>query len=180
MFDVKNRVITLPVFKKDLSEPLLDLFIGHEVSHALHTPLEGLHETVSKTPVLKGYLNVIEDVRIEKMIKLRYPGLKANLKKGYAALMEMDFFGLDRMGEDHTLSLIDKINLTTKVGEFLMLDFTDEERAFLDRAYLVETWDDVVELATEIYEWSKENEEEENPEEEDFDSEETEMEDNTW
>lgn len=180
MFDVKNRVITLPVFKKDLSEPLLDLFIGHEVSHALHTPLEGLHETVSKTPVLKGYLNVIEDVRIEKMIKLRYPGLKANMKKGYAELMEMDFFGLDRMGKDHTLSLIDKINLTTKVGEFLMLDFTDEERAFLDRAYEVNSWEDVVELATEIYEWSKENEEEENPEEDDFDSEETEMEDNTW
>jgi len=167
MFDVQNRVITLPIFKEDLSESLLDLFIGHEVSHALHTPLEGLHETVSNKPVLKGYLNVIEDVRIEKMIKARYPGLKANMKKGYAELMDMDFFGVKKMGDDHVLSLIDKINLTTKVGEFLMLDFTDEERSFLDRAYLVETWDDVVALATEIYEWSEENEnKEDDPEQE--------------
>ena len=169
MFDVENRVITLPIFKDDLSEPLLDLFIGHEVSHALHTPLEGLHETVSSKPVLKGYLNVIEDVRIEKMIKAKYPGLKVNMKKGYAELMDMDFFGVKQMGDDHVLSLIDKINLTTKVGEFLMLDFNDEERAFLDRAYLVETWDDVVALATEIYEWSQENEnkEDDQPEYED-------------
>ena len=45
-FDVKNRVLTCPIFKEELSAELYDLFMGHEVSHALHTPYEGLHATL--------------------------------------------------------------------------------------------------------------------------------------
>ena len=72
-FDVKNRVLTCPIFKEELSAELYDLFMGHEVSHALHTPYEGLHSTLIDNRVLKDYLNVIEDVRIEKMIKSKFP-----------------------------------------------------------------------------------------------------------
>jgi len=37
MFDVKNRVLVLPVWK-DMPNHLYDLLVGHEVGHALFTP----------------------------------------------------------------------------------------------------------------------------------------------
>jgi len=41
-FDVKNRVLTVPVLDKNISGYLYDLFLGHEVGHALYTPLDGM------------------------------------------------------------------------------------------------------------------------------------------
>ena len=55
---------------------LYDLFMGHEVGHALWTPYEGVHSAVTKNKTLKGYLNVIEDVRIERNIRNKYQGLR--------------------------------------------------------------------------------------------------------
>ncbi|SVE36499.1 uncharacterized protein METZ01_LOCUS489353, partial [marine metagenome] len=46
-FDVKNRVLKLPVWK-EMSGSLYDLMVLHEVGHALWTPEEGWHESASK------------------------------------------------------------------------------------------------------------------------------------
>ena len=54
--------------------------------------------------------------------------------------------------------LIDKINLQTKVGSSAGVIFTDEELPFYEMSEACTTWDEVVECATAIYEWSKENE----------------------
>ena len=67
-FDVKNRVLRLPQWK-DLSEDLLDLFIGHEVGHALYTTRAFWSDELKQIKHFQGYLNVLEDVRIEKLIK---------------------------------------------------------------------------------------------------------------
>ena len=40
-FNVKDRTLYIPTFK-DIDEEVLDLFVGHEVSHALFTPLDGI------------------------------------------------------------------------------------------------------------------------------------------
>lgn len=156
-FDIKNRVLCCPIMKDDLSPYLYDLFMGHEVGHALHTPLEGLHSTLKENRTLKGYLNVIEDVRIERKIKDKFAGLRKSFYSAYNELMQKDFFGLKgRNLQD--LSLIDKINLITKVGSRVNIQLTDEEQVFLDKALAVDTWEDVVAVAQEIYDWSKENE----------------------
>ena len=50
-FDVKNRILTVPVLDKNISGYLYDLFLGHEVGHALYTPLDGMmkaHEEKSQ------------------------------------------------------------------------------------------------------------------------------------
>ena len=158
-FDVKNRVLCCPTFKDDISAELYDLFMGHEVGHALNTPYEGLHSTIKKNRTLKGYLNVIEDVRIEKAIKHKYQGLRKSFFTAYNELMGRDFFGLKKMKITiDELSLIDKINLTTKVGHRVNIKLSDEEQPFLDWAERCKTWEEVVECAEAIYEWSKENE----------------------
>ena len=71
--------------------------------------------------------------------------------------MEMDFFQLK--GRDlQELSLIDKINLITKCGSRVNVKLTDEEQVSLDWSEKCDTWEEVVECATAIYEWSTENE----------------------
>jgi hypothetical protein len=47
-FDLKNRILCCPILKEDISAELYDLFMGHEVSHALNTPYEGVHSAVTK------------------------------------------------------------------------------------------------------------------------------------
>ena len=156
-FDVKNRILACPIFKEDMSAELYDLFMGHEVGHALNTPYEGLHSALEMNRTLKGYLNVVEDVRIEKAIKNKFQGLRKSFFTAYNELMTMDFFGLEKRNLSE-LSLIDKINLQTKVGSRLGLQFNKVEQEFLDMSEACKTWEDVVECATAIYEWSKENE----------------------
>ena len=130
-FDIKNRILACPIFKDDLSSSLYDLFMGHEVGHALHTPLEGLHSTLKENRTLKGYLNVVEDVRIERKIREKYAGLRKSFYTAYNELMEMDFFQLKGRNLQE-LSLIDKINLITKCGSRVNIKLTDEEQVFLD------------------------------------------------
>ena len=156
-FDLKNRLLCCPIFKDDISSELYDLFMGHEVGHALWTPYEGVHSAVTKNRTLKGYLNVVEDVRIEKNIREKYAGLRRSFFTAYNELMEMDFFGVkDR--DLSTLSLIDKINLITKCGSRINIKLSKEEQFFLDWSMKCASWDEVEECATAIYEWSKENE----------------------
>ena len=156
-FDLKNRLLCCPIFKEDISAELYDLFMGHEVGHALWTPYEGVHSAVTKNKTLKGYLNVVEDVRIERNIRNKYQGLRRSFFTAYNELMEMDFFGVkDRNLQE--LSLIDKINLITKCGSRIQIKLSKEEQFFLDWSMKCETWEEVEECATAIYEWSKENE----------------------
>ena len=55
-------------------------------------------------------MNVIEDARIEKLMKRKYPGLRKSFSGGYKELNDLDFFRIQ--GEDlGSLSLIDRINL---------------------------------------------------------------------
>jgi hypothetical protein len=43
--------------------------------------------------VVKDFFNVIEDARIDKRQKRRYPGSRRDYINGYAELIEKDFFG---------------------------------------------------------------------------------------
>ena len=156
-FDMKNRILACPIFKDDISSELYDLFMGHEVGHALHTPYEGVHSALTKNKTLKGYLNVVEDVRIEKAIKNKFQGLRKSFYTAYNELMEKDFFGIAKR-DLQELSCIDKINLITKCGSRINIQLSNQEQVFLDMAEACQTWDDVEVCAEAIYEWSKENE----------------------
>ncbi len=155
-FDLKSRKIVLPNWK-DMPDFLYDLLIGHEVGHALVTPAEGWHSAASsKGANFKSFLNVVEDVRNERLVKIRYPGLVKSFYKGYQMLYKKDFFGLSKLQKTpQELPLIDRINLHAKVGAFLTLQFTAEEQVILDKCFAAETWDEVVAIAEELYEFSK-------------------------
>jgi hypothetical protein len=157
-FDVKNRVLRLPIWK-EMSGSLYDLLVLHEVGHALFTPAEGFHDVKDHPKGFKSFLNVVEDARIERKIKIKFPGGRRSFVDGYSDLMKRDFFGIKK--DDLTkLFLIDKINLHYKVGGYMNLTFSDEESVFLDRIDKVQTWTEVVKICEDLYEYAKENESE--------------------
>ena len=154
-FDIKNRVLILPTWK-DISKEVYDLLVLHEVGHALYTPLEGWHNAVtSEGPEFKSYLNVLEDARIEKKIKRKYPGGRRSFMQGYADLLNRDFFGLkDR--DINSFGFIDRINMYFKAGSLLDIEFTDAEKVWVGRIAKAETWSEVEKIARELWDSAKE------------------------
>ena len=71
-FDVKNRILTLPIFKEK-SGDVYDMLIAHECAHALWTPYEEWEGITDNE--LRSYVNVIEDTRIDKLIPVSYTHL---------------------------------------------------------------------------------------------------------
>ena len=157
--DVKNRVLRLPIWK-EMSGSLYDLMVLHEVGHALYTPEDGWHESASdKGSGYKSFLNVVEDARIERKIKDKYPGGRKAFTEGYLDLIAKDFFGIKGL-DLNTLNLIDRINLYFKGGFVHDIEFTEEEMEFVEKVSKTMTWDDVVRVTNELYEYAKENESE--------------------
>jgi hypothetical protein len=157
-FDIKSRVLTLPMWK-DMTPEIEDMLIGHEVGHALYTGEQYL-EPLQETPKLHSYMNVLEDVRIEKLIKRKYPGLRKRMNEGYKQLNDRDFFGTKQVQSFDDLLLIDKINLYFKAGFQCGVIFSPDEKEFVNRAERTETVDDVISLANDIYAYSKQQAEE--------------------
>ena len=155
-FNVHTRVLTLPLWEK-ASNVVYDLLVGHEVGHALFTPDEDWTEQV-KIPA--QFVNVVEDARIEKLMKRKYAGLAKTFYKGYGELNDEDFFQLE--DEDiSTFNLADRTNLYFKVGNFLPLDFTVEEQNIINQIADAETFADALNAAEVLYKYCKKEKEQE-------------------
>jgi len=156
-FDVQNRVLGLPIWK-DADKDIYDLLVGHEVGHALYTPVFNPAEL----PCPKDYINIVEDVRIEKCIQETYPGLIACFRRGYKTLVDQNFFGT-RNRDLSTYGLIDRINLHAKAGAYLNIKFLPEEKAIVDQVMNVSTWEEVMAAAVALHKFAHE-EKKKNPE----------------
>jgi|TARA_B100002052_G_scaffold65477_1_gene58739 hypothetical protein len=145
-FDVERRVLTLPMWEK-ASTTVYDLLVGHEVGHALYTPAENWMLDYPEVP--QSFVNVFEDVRIEKLMKQKYPGLTKTFYTGYSQLADQDFFGLEEHDEED-INLADRINIHYKIGNFTDISFESDEQIFVDRAFKTKTFQDVLELANDL------------------------------
>lgn len=174
-FDVENRVLTLPIWT-DMTGDIYDTLVGHEIGHALETPagIESIIKAIDSIDSgnrhgAKMFLNVIEDARIEKMVRRRYPGMRRSFSLGYKQLLDRDFFGT--IGRDiKSYSLIDKINLYCKLGSAIIIDFSPKEMELVRMVENCETFSEVVNAAKELYEYCKLHKQEEiNQDDEDMD-----------
>jgi hypothetical protein len=158
-FNVHTRVLTLPMWEK-ASNTVYDMLVGHEVGHALYTPDDDWWETCT---VPKQFVNVVEDARIEKLMKRRYAGLSKTFYQAYKELNDDDFFQLEN-DDISSLNLADRSNLYFKVGNFLDLKFTAEEQNIVDIISNAETFADVLVASEILYNYcKKENEEQKVP-----------------
>jgi hypothetical protein len=155
-FDVKNRVLGLPIWK-DHGKEVYDLLVGHEVGHALYTPLEGIHssnEEIKGCP--RSYINVVEDARIERKVRETYPGLIRTFKNAYKKLFDSGLFGEDIADRVHTLKLIDRINLKAKLSDLIDVPFNDEELNLFNETMNTQTFSDVCEVVKKILAYQEE------------------------
>jgi hypothetical protein len=157
-FNVHTRVLTLPMWEK-ASNTVYDMLVAHEVSHALYTPDEDWSEQV-KVP--QQFVNIVEDARVEKLMKRRYMGLAKTFYGAYKELHEQDFFAIG--DEDvSTYNLADRVNLFYKVGNFLPLSFNQEEFEIVDMIGAAETFGDALIAAEVLYKYCiKEQKEQQN------------------
>ena len=152
MFDVLNRELSLPIWK-DMSKNVQDLFTLHEVGHALWTPLE-MMDKVKEEKIDFSIVNVLEDVRIEKAVQLKYRGAVKIFNKGYQELITSNFFQtLDKDVSNY--NLIDRINLHYK--HHTDVPFSDDEMIWVEKSNKTITPDDVIALAKELVAFIKDN-----------------------
>ena len=157
------------------------MLVVHEVGHALDTPAEKFVEIITEIArrvagsvsnraiaAVKDYLNVIEDARIDKRQKRRFPGARRNYIKGYAELIEKDFFGTATR-DVNSMIFIDRLNIYFKGGAMLGIKFSPEEKAWLRKVENAETFAEVLTLTEEIFKWAKEQKSERPEQDEDED-----------
>ena len=158
-FDTEGRTLIMPVLK-DMTENATDLFLGHEVGHALYTPQGAIKDVVKKGSLFKGLVNIVEDARIEKMIQSKFPGLKKSFYNGYGDLMTSGFFDLD--GKDvNEANFIDRINIHFKIGTRAGVEFSDEEMTFVNRIANQKNFDETLKISEELFDYIKDNADEE-------------------
>jgi hypothetical protein len=157
-FDVKNRHLVMPVW--DVSETLQTMLVAHEIAHALWTPYEQ-SERLFKEAEQEGYnpeilhriCNTIEDVRIEKLMKKKYPGTRRDFFLGYREIVEKGLFNLASIDWSKT-DMISRLNAHFKWGVpgFLTVPLKNQDEAevatLIDR---VETFEEAFALAKAIY-----------------------------
>jgi len=172
--DVVRRVLSIPNWTT-LTQPQFDHLIGHEVGHALFTETSFI-DTLKKEkkPGLKSYFNVVEDARIERKMKNVYPGLTSDFYQSYKTFTENGpLFKVVRgthivrpNGEEYevaTAKLIDRINLFFKIGAFVNVPFDASEQVWLQRIQKCPDMETALQIAKELWQWSKDNETESDP-----------------
>jgi hypothetical protein len=156
-FNVHTRVLTLPMWER-ASDTVYDLLVGHEVGHALYTPDENWLETHKIPP---QFVNVVEDARIEKLMKRRYAGLAKTFFNGYKELADEDFF---QIKDDNleTYNLADRANLLFKIGNYVNVPIEPgEENEIISLIADTETFADVLVAAEALYKYCKHKQQEE-------------------
>ena len=148
-FNVHTRVLTLPIWDR-ASNVVYDMLVGHEVGHALFTPDE---DPPSHIP--HSFVNIVEDARIEKLMKRKYMGLAKSFFGGYKELVEEDFFCLEN--EDISkMSLADRANLWFKIGSHTDIPIErGEEMEIINMIADTETFADVLVAAEALYKFCK-------------------------
>ena len=152
-FDIVNRRLTLPIMNDTTSE-MTDLLVGHEVGHALDTPQSYVESAKAGGSAFSTFLNVIEDARIERRMKDRYPGLRKPMAIAYRQFTERDFFGIK--GQDvNEFMLIDRINLHFKLGAIAGIKFNAEEMLYVNEVEKADSFEQVKDITERLYAFCK-------------------------
>ena len=152
-FDIVNRRLTLPIMN-DTTPEMTDLLVGHEVGHALDTPQSYVASAKAGGSAFSTFLNVVEDARIERRMKDRYPGLRKPMAIAYRQFTERDFFGIK--GQDvNAFMLIDRINLHFKLGAIAGIKFNAEEMAYVNEVEKADSFEQVKDITERLYAFCK-------------------------
>ena len=156
-FDVKSRHLIMPMW--DVTETVKTMLVAHEISHAMWTPYERGEELL-KAAEAEGYnamllqriANIIEDVRIEKLMKQKFPGTRRDFFLGYKEIADLDLFKFKSMDLEKA-GFLNRINIHFKWGVpgFIPMTFEGTEQEVVDMVDGVVNFDQVFEVAKFLY-----------------------------
>ena len=156
-FDIKRRHLEMPVW--NVSDAVKAMLVCHEISHALWTPQEEsdrLFAEAEKDGYNAAFLhricNCIEDVRIEKLMKAKYPGTRRDFFLGYKEIAVTDMFKFSEM-DFNKIGLLNRLNLYFKwaVPGFIDLTLHPEEQTIATEIEGINTFAEVFDLAKRLY-----------------------------
>jgi len=151
-FNVHSRVLTLPMWEGATIE-IYDMLVAHEVGHALYTPDR---DWIKEYKISPQFVNVVEDVRIEKLMKRRYAGISKTFYRGYNDLFDEDFFGIESQ-DVSKMNLADRVNLHFKIGNFVDIPFDEyTEMPIVRMIEGCEDFNDVLIAAQVLYKYCRE------------------------
>lgn len=161
-FDMKNRVLVLPALE-NMSSNMYSGFIGHEVGHALFTDsnFDKRVERISNETNVPGaaekiqmIYNIVEDARIEKLMKRKFHGLNSVFSSFYKEFVDSneDFKEIIEYikTDDSKETFLDRLNGELKVGANHSFPFSKNEVNFLERVRSSETSEDVSKIVNDI------------------------------
>lgn len=156
-FDLKYRRLIIPNWK-NLSTVEEEMLVGHEIGHALYTPLNIWLTEVDafegSKSVFKNILNVVEDARIERKVKTKYPGMRKIFYFGYEEFFTRGIFNID--DESGLLgNIIEQINWHYKIPGKVEFNKHEMFDHFVGKIDAVMTFEDVVALSKEVYQYCK-------------------------
>lgn len=148
-FDIVRRVLTYPYSMVIEDEYVHDVLMFHEIGHALDTKSADQMRERSSEQIFDMW-NIVEDIRIEKLMKRRYPGSRGAFQIGYERLYQKGFFG-----KKETLKIgafATRLNFFCKAGPITawFIKFDEKEKDFLRRCEAMETEDEAHALAIEL------------------------------
>ena len=153
-FNVHTRVLTLPNWDR-ASNNVYDALVAHEVGHALFTPDRDWWEEIKISPSI---VNIVEDARVEKLMKRKYAGIAKTFYNGYNELLDNDFFEID--GKDlSTFNLADRVNLYFKVGAWVDISFSPIETSIVNLIKNAETFDETLSAAEALHNYCQQEQE---------------------
>ena len=148
-FDLRSRTLVMPVWE-DMTRDIRHMLTFHEIAHALYTPFAEWRDACDEHgSSLRVYCNIVEDARIERMIKAKFPGARRDFLDGYRKLHERDLFEIADK-DISSLSIGDRINLHYKIGFVETVPFATDEQIWIDRIDAAKTFADVIEIAIDL------------------------------
>jgi hypothetical protein len=154
-------IIYLPVFATNDKDIYL-MMGSHEISHAKNTPKtfykEHNDKKTGKKIVLSsgkeisrklfGCINIVEDIRIEKLIRQQFPGFVANYRNAYRKLLDYPSFAiyknLTQESWENDFTIADRINAKAKFGSNIPFPLNDKEYAVLKYCASAKSFDEVL------------------------------------
>ena len=150
-YDLERKIVFLPVWEC-LDDTATQALASHEIGHAKHSDF-ALDDFKEFTKRYGDLFNVVEDARIERLMKREFPGLGSIFKEGYKTLADNGIFPLNGI---ETASLVERLNVFAKFGFMVDVPFPSREEAeFSYRLTCLSTKTDVIDLCEDILDYLK-------------------------
>ena len=85
-------------------------------------------------------------------MKRRYDGISKTFYKGYTELHNEDLFQVKNKNISEMI-LADRVNLHYKIGTYYDIPFSTDERFFINKIDLCETFEDTLKAAKALYDY---------------------------